>query len=501
MGGCIEVLMLSHCGIVNAVVVAVVLSTRILAATPPRVGPVYSPDGAASGKRSDDATPILINPGPQLFLDDYLIESSRNVIRRPMTLQRDPAIPNPIVTGAKADGSGDKNFQPWLTVLRDPQSQRFRIWYNVGVDVSISRIGYLEGDDGIHWQRPHRELKQPNNVNFCAAVIDEGPDFRSMAERFKLAFFSTGHEAEIWSSPDGLDWKFLSRGPVPTQDIINFTRDPARGRFLITHGARAVPEDGYVGKSRTGPIRRIVGQSTSTDLKQWTASTRIIMPGEHDEGITEFYGVGGLLSRGEMMIGTAKVLRDDLPCDVGGPVEGIGYTTLAWTHDGEHWIREARPLLDRDHAPQAWDHAHAWIDCQLPVGDEVYLYYGGYQHGHKVNRFEERQIGLVTMNRDRYVAREALADAGLLRTPLVVLRGQRMTVNVEPVAGGEVRAQIIGADERPIAGFSFNDCRPITADQVAAPLQWKGTLADLKDKPVRLEFSLKNARLYAFELQ
>lgn len=35
-----------------------------------------------------------------------------------------------------------------------------------------------------------------------------------------------------------------------------------------------------------------------------------------------------------------------------------------------------------------------WADCQLVVGDEMFIYYGGYARGHKVERFTERQIGL-----------------------------------------------------------------------------------------------------------
>jgi hypothetical protein len=361
----------------------------------------------------------------------------------------------------------------------------------------------LESDDGIKWQRPHRELPKPDNVIFCSAVLDEGPQYTPAAERFKMAFYAKSHEPQIWASPDGLEWKFFSRGPVPTNDIIDFARDVARGRYLLTHGAPAVPEDGYKGSTPNANegYRRLVGQSTSVDCKTWTPPRRIIMPGERDEGITEFYGVGGLLARGDLMIGTVKVLRDDLPCDPGGPAQGIGYSTIAWTHDGENWIRESVPLLDRDHTSGSWDHAHAWIDSQVIVGDEVYLYYGGYKQGHKVNRFEERQIGLVKMKRDRYIAREAGPDGGSLRTAPLILQGKNLTANIEPVGDGEVRVQLLAGDAQPITGFTFDDCQPIRADSVAAPVRWKGDLATLNAKPVQIEFSLKSARLYGFDLQ
>ena len=467
-----------------------------------RVGPIYEPDGPHSGRLPADAGPIALDPGPQLFLDEYLIESATNVARKPILLQRDPEIPNPMITGAK--DNGDRNFQPLLSCLRDPQTGRFRFWYNIGIDSGTSGLGYLESADGIHWERPHRQLPKPNNINFGVGVIDEGLDSKPAGERYKMAFFGKAGIAEIWASPDGLDWTYYSHGPVPTNDIINLARDTARNRYIITHVAPTVPMDGYKGGTQNAPegYRRIVGQSVSPDLKQWTTPRRIIMPGEKDEGITEYYGVGGLRNRGELIVGMLKVLRDDLPADPGGEVHGIAYTVVAWTRDGENWLREREPLIDRDHTPGSWDHAHAWADVQLPVDDEVYIYYGGYKGGHKVNRFEERQVGLIKMLRDRYIAREAGAKPGLLRTPPVIIKGTQMTVNVEPTAAdGEVRVQAVDETGKPLSGFAFADCAPVTADQVAALVKWSGKLADLNGKPVRLEFSLKNARLYAFDVE
>ena len=100
------------------------------------------------------------------------------------------------------DWSSDGRFV--LYHSRDPQSRRFRLWYNIGVDKGTSTIGHLESDDGINWKRPHRELAKPDNVVFCSAVIDEGPQFQPAPQRFKLAFYSKAHEAEIWSSPPWL---------------------------------------------------------------------------------------------------------------------------------------------------------------------------------------------------------------------------------------------------------------------------------------------------------
>ena len=66
------------------------------------------------------AASFLLQPGPHLFLDDFLVEGTSNVVRRINTPQRD--LPQPVVTG-----KDDKNFQPYVTVLRDPQTQRLRM--------------------------------------------------------------------------------------------------------------------------------------------------------------------------------------------------------------------------------------------------------------------------------------------------------------------------------------------------------------------------------------
>ena len=61
--------------------------------------------------------------GVQLLLDDYLIGESENVIRQVNQPKREPNLPNPLITGGE-----DRCFQPYFTVLQDPQTRRFRIW-------------------------------------------------------------------------------------------------------------------------------------------------------------------------------------------------------------------------------------------------------------------------------------------------------------------------------------------------------------------------------------
>ena len=92
----------------------------------------------------------------------------------------------------------------------------------------------------------------------------------------------------------------------------------------------------------------------------------------------------GHLARGDLWIGMVKVLHDNWTAEgVPAGAYGMGHTELAWSRDGVNWVRDTTPFFEPDPTVGAWDHAHAWIDYQTIVGDEVYLYYGGYEQGHK----------------------------------------------------------------------------------------------------------------------
>jgi len=433
--------------------------------------------------------PIPLGVGPHLFIDDHLVGSSTNVVRTVNRPERQ--LKEPIVHGKK--GKGDNCFQPYMSVLRDPKTGRFRIWYGVHVNETRSRLGYMESDDGINWIRPHRVLDDPGPIQFGVSILDEGPEFPDAANRFKYAYW-WGNGMMVAGSPDGLTWKLLSPRSVleHNHDICNIYKDRVRNRYMGICST-------YVTGPRWSGNRRVTVQSVSDDLIHWAKPWRVLTPDDTlEQGETQFYAMCGFLQRGDLLIGMVKVLHDDFAADPGGPKAGVGWTSLAWSRDGEHWVRDREVFFDRHPASGEWDHAMAWIDWQLPVGDEVYLYYGGYARGHKINRFEERQIGLVKILQDRYVARESGESAGTLRTPTVLLDGSRLTVNAK--VDGEMKVRILDAAGKPLPGFDESDGDPIRGDSLRHAVQWKGDLASVRGKAVRLEFSLRNARLFGFEL-
>ena len=438
----------------------------------------------------------VFKPGPYLLLDNALIAAQERLTR---TIHQPERLPEPVVTSIE-----DENFQPYISVVRDAATGRFRMWYNTPISSSQSQLATIESEDGVNWIRPHRILEDPAMVQFGASVLDEGPDYSDPATRYKFGFYDGDVDGlRIAGSPDGYTWKMIEAAVTLPHghDINSIFWDPIRKRYIT-----------FVSDSIEGPAwegsRRIPHQSVSTDLTKWRKPWKIIQPEPEETGETQFYCVSAMQARGDLLVALVKVLRDDINGepgkdaaamgDSGRKAAGIGYSVLAWSRDGETWERDTEPFMDRSRQPGAWDRAHVWVDCQVPVGDEVFLYYGGYARGHKVERFKERQIGLARMLRDRYVSRDAGYARGRLLTAAAMLTAESLTINAG--IDGMLRVRVVDAMGKAYAGFDWDDCATLTGDAVAIPVAWSKPLSGLKGKPVAFEFELRESELYSFDL-
>jgi hypothetical protein len=420
-------------------------------------------------------------------------------------------LPEPVLSSARFGTT-----QPYVGIVRDPEGGRLRLWYNRG-----NQVWYSESGDGIAWGEPRLawDLKRCYGVS---VVDDRGRD-PDPTRRFKLANWQATREKEdrpgddsgVWVgfSPDGFRWTSYPGNPVlPTWpegwgkpvhhgagDIVDAFFDPIRRRYGCALKVHAIPGDGFPKGPRASDLylRRWVGMSVSDDFEHWRKPWTIALADPHDEGLTEFYGMAGVHARGPLLIGFIRVLRDDLPCDPGGPANGVGDTVLATSRDGVTWERHRQPFLARNPVPGSWDHAMAWASGAVAVGDELFLYYGGYARGHKIAPEKERQIGLARLPRDRYAARRAGAAGGRLRTPIFTLPPGQLLINAD-AARGELRARLLDTNNQVIPGFDTPDHPPLRASSLAAPVQWKGNLEALRGKPVGLEFVLREADLFAF---
>ena len=79
--------------------------------------------------------------------------------------------------------------------------------------------------------------------------------------------------------------------------------------------------------------------------------------------------------------------------------------------------------------------------------------------------------------------------------------GRRVRLNFRTATAGEVRVEALSGG-KPLPGRTFDDCDPLTGDDLDRDVSWRGR-ADLghdPGAPVELCFRLRQADLFAVEL-
>ena len=355
---------------------------------------------------------------PHLILDRTWIASSRGTVR----ILGDPAKIGPLI-----DGPHDGNFESYVSVARDA-SGKLRMWYDAQRD-GTTHLAYSESTDGLRWSQPRmlNLASTGDRMRYASGVLPTAD-----GKGWLIAWVGwTGNW--VSESPDGLSWTPLtSTAPIEDQDdIVTLVR--AGPRLVMIGKVNSGPGENFGGPLiRNIPwagFRRLVGEAWSDDGgRTWTPTVRIFEPDAQDEGVTQFYGMGGVVKRGDVYVGFLRVLRDDVGT-------GIGYTVLAWSHDGIHWQRDRTPFLSPSPAP-GWDHAMAWADSQVVDAGRTWIYYGGYAIDHKSDPFGSRSIGVATLPTDRYAGLRT--RAGELVTKPVELGGA-LTLN----GSGRFRVEVL----------------------------------------------------------
>jgi hypothetical protein len=166
------------------------------------------------------------------------------------------------------------------------------------------------------------------------------------------------------------------------------------------------------------------------------------------------------------------------------------------------WVYAGKPLVPR--GPDGSFDKDMIVQCSNIVTwqDKHWIYYSGYRERHwRIPR--KPAIGLATLPLDRFVGLEAHETRGTITTMPFELAGGQLILNVD-ARQGEIAVAVLDQDGKPIEGFSANDCRTLKGvDDVRLSVQWQGSrsLAELKGRTVRLQYTLENATLYAFQVQ
>ena len=134
------------------------------------------------------------------------------------------------------------------------------------------------------------------------------------------------------------------------------------------------------------------------------------------------------------------------------------------------------------------------------VGDEMWAYYTAITttHGGFVPE-KVISIGRAAWRLDGFVSLDAEGSDGVVETVPLQPAGSKLSVNVE-AAAGQCRVAVLDAAGTPLAGYSLEDCQPLSGDGVRQTVRWKTKDQLPTDRPIRLRFHLDHAKLYSYRI-
>ena len=454
-------------------------------------------------------------PGPlgeevQLFVDDRRIASRSGVVRRVHACRK---APEPVLEPSMPWEGDDLDSRVYIygSVLRDPETEQFRMWYNRG-----SYLLYATSDDGIHWTRPKLGLvdwmgNRDNNIlplSLHSPSIIRDEHETDPAKRYKaLGYLGGGSGYGVAYSAEGLKWTLYPKNPVlPGGDTCTLSQDPRTHEYLAFH---------KLYRSHRDHQRRLVYLSRSKDMQDWTPQKLVMAPDKIDDAQTRVEG--GLYSQfynmscfpyGGQFLGLVTHFRftgepqekqgpDQSPAD--GPID----VQLVHSRDGRNWDRLEQRVPVIPNGPYDYDAGCILGVANSPVfvGDQMWLYYtaittthGGYMPKKRIT------IARAVWRRDGFVSLDADDEAGVVETVALQPVADQLFVNAD-ASRGELRVEIREVTGRVVPGYEANACVPIKTDSVQCRVRWQAHDTLPTGKPIHFRFYPKHAKLFSYTVR
>jgi len=414
-------------------------------------------------------------------------------------------------------------------------------------------LGLVEAPAGIDWEKfppfpSPKGVSKDNNLGVPFSIRDLGQfgNVQDPPRRYAVSYNGRGYFAS---------------------DIPDFLHDPNWTNRLVDSGGNFSPRGKALHfwddlhKEWVAIVQnavphwlpgREVARFASKDLVRWTSDI-VLAADPTDPHTLQYYdepmGMLPFCAEG-VVLGLLSWFHSDRMHPDGGPVlqKSAEHPYIwPWARKG---VNEMRITISRD-GGRTWDRTssrEAWIPYgteedsydrlvigpypPLKVGDEDWFYINVMDGNHLVirnspdqmpyyhDRVVRHQTALYTQKHNRYVSLRAANQKAVLITKPVSLTGKALQLNLEAnrglvrvaIASAEPVATLNGttmsmaphlAEQKPIAGFSFDDCTPIRANSIEYTVQFKSgaSLESLRGRPVRLLFEITNADLYGVRIQ
>jgi len=424
----------------------------------------------------------------------------------------------------------------WGSVLRS-SSGAYEFWYQTynkyAAPGEQTYICYASSNDGRHWEKPALGLvdymgSTANNI--VVKALGDFLDSPTVIKRSGSGGNSTAHPEQPYlmfryesahkgivaaASPDGRRWRDFAGICVAAGDRCTAMYHESLHKY---HIITRVP----------GRNVRTCGLWESEDLRTWTFTKEVLEPDMDDveagmgadgggkqtaKPETEFYGLY-TFRWGGVYLGYLELFH---------VAERTLDSELVYSRDGYSWQRTRQIFLPRGGAG-CWD--QAWVfpahNPPLAVGNKLFIYYQGRQTRHWADPPYGHigSIGLATLRPDGFVSLDAQNQEGVAVTrPFTWPDGAEVrdrnggdrdadrhvgrdgdTLYLNACARpGYIQVDVLDENGTVIPSFAAAGCSKIEmVDSCRIPVRWENAAARLRGLRIRLRFTLRGAKLFAF---
>jgi hypothetical protein len=471
---------------------------------------------------------VPIDLGRQLFVDDFLIESTdlKRTFHRPAYHPKSPVLkPETEWERGLTDGSKGSVAAPYSDgVWYDPERRKFRMWYLAADD----RTCLAESTDGIAWTRPMLDVVPGTNIvltsrnrasirnsNTVWLDLDE-TDPERRYKLFEARYARSPYRTALRTSADGVHWSVELAVSAEAWDRSTAFYNPFRKVWVASiRGHDSVkPEpphrlrNYFEGKTaeaalgwkvHTDQVSR--GEGLPGDLQPWIGADRLD-PHNPDRRFADvkpqLYNLD-VFPYESLLVGLFTIWQ--------GPtnetckelnIHKRNEVFVGTSRDGYHWHRPDRErFLPVGQDPAAWNAGNVQSvggGCTV-VGDELRFYCTG----RTMQPTSTWSTGLSTMRRDGFASMDAPQDGGTLTTRPVRFSGKHLFVNAA-CSDGQLRVEVLDAAGVVQPGFSRDDCLPMLGDATRSKIAWRHgrDLTEFAGQKVRFRFVLSGGSLFSF---
>jgi hypothetical protein len=98
--------------------------------------------------------------------------------------------------------------------------------------------------------------------------------------------------------------------------------------------------------------------------------------------------------------------------------------------------------------------------------------------------------------RDRLVGLRASAQGGVLHT-VPHIAGRRLHINADASGPGEIVAELVGEDGRPMAGYGVSNAEPLRTDALDHTFRWRDASHGPTDRAVAVRLHITRAEVFS----